>query len=566
MIKTCKWFAIAISFPFIIWAQPGPSHSAANLQALAKEFFEWRATTQPATGDDVNRVERPAGWVPDFSAAALQQHDAAQKKFHDRLNTLDKTGWTIADSVDYLFLRGAIERVNYELNIVRSARRNPDFYVNQTLGAVFELIVQPPPFSETRAKNIVLRLQTFPNTIKHAKANLTEGVIYFANNALANLDGERDRLNRLVNGLTPLFPPAQQKPLAAAAKQAAAALEDYAAWLQQQKPNMGTTFAIGSQAYDWYLQNIALMPFTRDELLRMARQEWDRAVAFHHYEGLRNAEAPQPALFKTAAAQIDASKKLEQATRDFMVEKGILDVPNEMGHYGNLKIPDYLEALSNMGVTDDLTGPSRLGQNGVSYIPEPRPDLPFFYRASAQDPRPIIVHEGMPGHYFQLCLSWAHPDFIRRHYVDSGSIEGLGFYAEEMMLQHGLFDDAPHSREIIYRFMRLRALRVEVDLKLATGEFSIQDAGRYLAATVPMDVKTAEEEAASFAANPGQAISYQIGKIQILRFLTAAKIQLGDKFNLRDFHNFVWRNGNVPIALQQWEYLGRSTAVRKFFE
>ena len=114
--------------------------------------------------------------------------------------------------------------------------------------------------------------------------------------------------------------------------------------------------------------------------------------------------------------------------------------------------------------------------------------------------------------------------------------------------------------------MRLRALRVEVDLKLATGEFSIQDVGRYLAETVPMDAKTAEEEAASFASNPGQAISYQIGKIQIFHFLTAAKIQLGDKVNLRDFHNFVWQNGNVPVALQQWEYLGKSDEVRKFFE
>ncbi len=555
-----------ILFTFPLFAQPLTTPPAANLQALAKEFFAWRTITQPATGDDVNRVERPDGWTPDFSAAALQQHDAAQKKFRERLAALDKTGWTKNDSVDYLFLRGVIERVNYELNIVRTARRNPDFYVQQTLGAIFELILPPPPFDEKRAKNIVLRMQSFPNTIKHAKENLTEGVIYFADNALANLTGARERMERVTRGLTPLFPQTQQKPLAEAAKKATAALEDYAAWLQQQKPNMGKTFAIGPQAYDWYLRNIALMPFTRDELLRMARQEWDRAVAFHHYEGLRNADIPKPPLFKTAAEQIEASKKLEQAVRDLMVKKGILDVPNWMGHYGNLKMPDYVEALSMMGVTDDLTGPSRLGQNGVSYIPESRADLPFFYRASAQDPRPIIVHEGTPGHYFQLCLSWAHPNPIRRHYLDSGPIEGLGFYAEEMMLQHGLFDDAPHSREIIYRFMRLRALRVEVDLKLATGEFSIPDAGRYLAETVPMDAKTAEEEAASFASNPGQAISYQIGKIQILHFLTAAKIQLGEKFNLRDFHNFVWQNGNVPVALQQWEYLGRSDGAREFFE
>src|SRR5262249_49562596 len=60
-------------------------------------------------------------------------------------------------------------------------------------------------------------------------------------------------------------------------------------------------------------------------------------------------------------------------------------------------------------------------------------------------PRPVIVHEGIPGHYFQLCLSWKHEDPIRRYYYDSGANEGIGFYTEEMQLQAGLFDDSPHT-------------------------------------------------------------------------------------------------------------------------
>jgi len=52
-------------------------------------------------------------------------------------------------------------------------------------------------------------------------------------------------------------------------------------------------------------------------------------------------------------------------------------------------------------------------------------------------------------------------------------------------------------------------------------------------------------------------MTYQIGKLQILRFLANARLQQGDKFNLRAFHDFVWKNGNVPIALQEWELLGQ---------
>jgi uncharacterized protein (DUF885 family) len=174
----------------------------------------------------------------------------------------------------------------------------------------------------------------------------------------------------------------------------------------------------------------------------------------------------------------------------------------------------------------------------------------------AEDARPIIVHEGVPGHFFQLWLGWQHSDPVRRHYYDSGSNEGIGFYAEEMLLQAGLFDDAPRTRETIYRFMRLRALRVEVDVRLALGEFTLAEAADYLERTVPMDRASALEEAALFASTPGQAISYQIGKLDLVRLLADARRRDGATFSLQRFHDAIWRNGNVPFSLQRWELLG----------
>jgi uncharacterized protein (DUF885 family) len=167
----------------------------------------------------------------------------------------------------------------------------------------------------------------------------------------------------------------------------------------------------------------------------------------------------------------------------------------------------------------------------------------------------------VPGHYMQLWLSWRNPDAIRRHYYDSGPNEGLGFYAEEMMLLAGLFEDSPHTREIIYNFMRLRALRVEVDVKLALGQLTNDEAAAYLAKTVPMNPKTARSEAAAFATQPGQAISYQAGKLQITKFLADARLQAGNQFDIKAFNDFVWRNGNVPIDLQRHEWFGESPLV-----
>jgi hypothetical protein len=536
-----------------------------ELRALAREFFAWRASTQPATGDDVPRVERPDGWVPNWPADALARYNAEQKQFRRRLMALKQIGWTVTDSVDFLLLRSAIARVDFELNVVRSARRNPEFYVQQTLGAVYELLLQPPPFSDVRTRNLILRLESIPKTLSDARDNLTEPIAAFAKRTIENLTNVKPVLEDSLRELRILLPAHMRGRFFDAVTHAADALVDYRDWLKKKLPEMKSSFVIGRDAYDKYLKELSLMPYTGDDLLRMAEMEWDRSVAFEHYESHRDRDIAPVSLFPNSAAQIEAEKQDEEAIRQFLVQKGILDVPKWVGHYWNLKIPSYLASLSWLGVTDDLTSASRLGQNAISYIPEPSPNLSFFRKASAEDPRPLIVHEGVPGHFFQLSLSWANKDTIRQHYFDSGPIEGIAFYAEEMMLQQGLFDDRPHTREIIYRFMRLRALRVEVDVKLARGEYTIDDAARYLAQTVPMDSETAKEEAASFAANPGQAITYQIGKIQILKLVADAKIQLKDKFDLRLLHNFLWQNGNVPISLLRWEYLGRRDEIERLW-
>jgi uncharacterized protein (DUF885 family) len=126
------------------------------------------------------------------------------------------------------------------------------------------------------------------------------------------------------------------------------------------------------------------------------------------------------------------------------------------------------------------------------------------------------------------------------------------------LLQAGLFDDSPRTREMIYRYLRLRALRVEVDVdvQLALGGFTIDGAAEYLRSAAQVDAKTARDEAAAFAATPGFAIGYLIGKLQIQKLVADVSRQRGEGFRLQDVHDFVWRNGNVPLSLQRFELLG----------
>jgi uncharacterized protein (DUF885 family) len=533
---------------------------AESLGKLADDFWTWRSRYAPFTGDDVNRLERLGG-VRDWSRASIEQRRKDLAEFEARWKTMNPAQSPVPEQVDYRLIGSALSRVHWELELNPRWKRDPNFYVEQTLTALAEALTIPPPYDEARSREILTRIENIPSIVQQGSENLDNPPAPFASVAIQNLDGIRERLRKMATALvgsTTL----KQAELNSACERAADALEKFQQHLKDQLPKLPQQTALGRDAYVWFLRNVALMPFTPDELLAMARQEWNRAVAFEAFEKNRNKDVPPLKTASDTNSWIKDAAAKELQIRKFLEERGILTVPNWVQHYTLRPTPEYLRALG-FTENDDFTGPSRLRENCVRYVPEPSEKLGYFWRSTAMDPRPITVHEGIPGHYFQLCLSWKQEDPVRRHYYDSGANEGIGFYAEEMMLQAGLFDDSPHTREIIYNFMRLRALRVEVDVKLAVGEFTLEQAAKYLQEKVPMDEQTARQEAIAFSTGPGQAITYQIGKLQIMEFLADARMQQGEKFNLRAFHDFLWKNGNVPIALQEWELLGDASSVPK---
>ena len=224
------------------------------------------------------------------------------------------------------------------------------------------------------------------------------------------------------------------------------ALESYRDWLNQRLPGMSAETAVGRDAYTFFLKNVGLLPYTPEQLLAMGKQEWARSVDSQMYEEHRDAGTPPLKLFKDQDEEAAREEKDEAAVRKFLEEKDILTVPVWLPHYLYLPTPAYLAPVADFGEIDDFTGPSREKQNSTRYVDPPSTSLGYFAATMATDPRAILVHEGIPGHYFQMALSWAGPDAIRRHYYDSGANEGLGFYAEEMMLHAGSLTTAREPR------------------------------------------------------------------------------------------------------------------------
>jgi len=532
------------------------------LDRLASEFWTWRAEYRPFTFDDVPRLEHAAG-VRDWSAASVAKERADLAAFERRWKAIPTSGWPVARMVDYRLMGSALARVRWELDVNPRWQRDPAFYVEQTVDALQEAIMPPPPFSDERSREIVARAENIPAILEQGKLNL-RGVAPFAQLTIELLSDIDRRFVRVERGVSPLLSSdadrARFRPAMAAATKA---LIEYREWLKKNLPNMRQDFALGGRAYGFFLHQVALLPYTPEQLLAMPRQDFERVLAMESYEHQRDLKAPD--LKMAATAEEEAARMVgdDANIRRYLMEHQILTVPPDLPHWTLRPAPDYVAAFDAFGEIDDFTGPSRPHDRGTRWIKPPSNDLGYFWKAYAQDARTTGVHEGVPGHFFQLSLSRRNPDPIRRQYYDSSANEGLGFYAEEMMLAVGLYDDAPRARETIYNFARLRALRVEVDVKLALGQFTIPLAADYLARAVPMDKGTASGEAAGFSSAPGLGIAYEIGKLQIERMLADRRLQQGGKFSLRDFHDYVWSNGNVPLSLQRWELLGLADDIQK---
>ena len=163
------------------------------------------------------------------------------------------------------------------------------------------------------------------------------------------------------------------------------------------------------------------------------------------------------------------------------------------------------------------------------------------------DKEALVLHEAVPGHIFQLTLARALeglPD-IRKFYGNSAYGEGWALYAESLGSQLGVYRD-PYSRFGQLASERFRAVRLVVDTGIHEDGWTRQQAIEYFRQHAP-DVSLAEVD--RYIAWPGQALSYKIGQLRIRQLRTLAEQQLGARFDIRDFHDAVLRNGRLPLEL-----------------
>jgi uncharacterized protein (DUF885 family) len=159
-------------------------------------------------------------------------------------------------------------------------------------------------------------------------------------------------------------------------------------------------------------------------------------------------------------------------------------------------------------------------------------------------------HEAVPGHHFQLTIQQELEELplLRRLQTPTAYAEGWGLYTERLAREMGLYSDDIALLGML-SLDSMRAARLVVDTGLHAKGWSKQQAVQYMLDYTPMVPVEIESEVDRYIADPGQALAYMVGRLEILRIRAEAEAALGDRFDIRAFHDTVLGSGGLPLGV-----------------
>ena len=194
----------------------------------------------------------------------------------------------------------------------------------------------------------------------------------------------------------------------------------------------------------------------------------------------------------------------------------------------------------------------------TAYYNSPSKGRPGYYYVNLYKPEsrpkyeiPVLsVHEAVPGHHFQISIAQEMenvPEF-RKHQSFTSFVEGWALYSEELGEHMGLYDD-PYDKFGQLTYDMWRAIRLVVDTGMHYKDWSRDDAIDLFVNNTAKSILDIENEVDRYIAWPGQALAYKIGQLKILELRTKAEKELGDKYDIKDFHYEVLKRGSVPLSV-----------------
>lgn len=163
----------------------------------------------------------------------------------------------------------------------------------------------------------------------------------------------------------------------------------------------------------------------------------------------------------------------------------------------------------------------------------------------------LAYHEGIPGHHFQHALQaeLKEKPIFRKVLPFTAYTEGWAMYSEQLAWELGFYTNDPVGNLGRLQSEMWRAVRLVVDTGIHYKKWTRQQAIDYMVAQTGLTTSEVTTEIERYIVMPGQACAYKIGMMKILELRERAKQQLGDRFNLKEFHRVILQNGAVPLEI-----------------
>jgi len=543
----------------------GPS-TPADLKAMASAWYRWRNEQYPISSSDQG-LHTWDDRLTDWSAAAVEARREHVREILAAVSGMKTDSWSRDDRIDFILFRSQIESDELFDRFLSFPETNPQIYVGECSNAIFSLLKKEYAPRRVRALAATARLRKMPALLAEGRKSLTRPVALYARLAIESARSMGslfdDSLMTLAGDLTP----GERKDLVEARDGALAALKSFADGLEKDLPKMVPFSPMGEKAYDELLKRVYLLPIDSRELAMLGEAELARARALEAMLPDPSLADPDPArasgVPKGQEAFLAAYESREAEMIRFLKEKRIVTLPSTLGPFRIRQLPDAFKPTSPGGFMN-APGLYDKDPGGFFFIPTYNPKSKNFYiRAAIEDPRPILGHEGIPGHFLQISISNALPDEIRREQDDGVFVEGWAHYGEEMLMHEGLYPGGSAGQGQILRLARYRAARIGVDVNLHTGRWTFEQAVKYFMEAGGLDREAAEGEAAGAASSPTQKMTYLAGKWQIMRLLGKWRDRAGTSFRLGEFHDALLSCGSLPLSVVEWILFDDLSSVEK---
>ncbi len=538
----------------------------AALHKLADDYYAWRNENYPVNSSNAG-LHTWDDRLTDYSAAKIDERAKHVHALLEKVCAMKIENWPKDERIDAILFRSQLEDIDFGNRVLKFERTDPQVYASECTNAIFSLLKKEYDTPRNRARAAANRLKQMPPLLKQGLGNLHNPVKLYTQLAIQSARAIDPLLNKSLMALDVDLAPNEHDDLVKARDAALVALHRYADELEKRLPKMADFAPMGEANYNYYLKHVLLLPLDAAQVDMVGRAELARYRALEALLPDPKLADPDPArsanIPPDQGSFLKAYEGREEEMVSFMKERNLVTLPSYLGRFQIRQLPDAFKPTSPGGFMNP-PGVYDKDPTGFFFIPTYNPQSKNFYiRAAIEDPRPILGHEGIPGHFLQLSIANHLNDEIRRQHQDTVFIEGWALYGEEMLMRTGLYPNNSAAQGQILRLSRYRSARIGVDVNLHTGRWSFEQAVKYFMQAGGLDREAAEGEAAGAGSSPTQKISYIIGKWQIMNLLGRYKDRQGDNFRLGQFHDDLIKNGSLPISVVEWILLDDPTSIEK---